>query len=82
MGQEPESEGLVMQESRPNQTWEVCLKAAKVVRRARVMNVLDNEVELLFLDHDYLPELARTLRVDQRTMLSNPAMYTLVSDAP
>jgi hypothetical protein len=69
-----------MQEIRPNQTWEVCPKTAKVVRRARVMNVLDNEVELLFLDHDHLPDLARTLRVDRRTMLSNPTLYRLVSD--
>jgi hypothetical protein len=69
-----------MQEIRQNQTWEVCPKAAKVVRRARVMNVLDNEVELLFLDHDHLPDPARTLRVDRRTMLSNPTVYKLVSD--
>jgi hypothetical protein len=68
-----------MQEIRPNQTWEVCPKAAKEARRARVMNVLDNEVELLFLDHDHLPDLARTLRVDRRTMLSNPSLYKLVS---
>jgi hypothetical protein len=70
-----------MQEIQQNQTWEVCPKAAKVVRRARVMNVLDNEVELLFLDHDHLPDLARTLRVDRRTMLSNPTLYKLVSDS-
>jgi hypothetical protein len=69
-----------MQEIRPNQTWEVCPKAAKVARRARVMNVLDNEVELLFLDHDHLPDLARTFRVDRRTMLSNPTLYKLVAD--
>ena len=41
------------------------------------MNVLDNQVELLFLDHDHLP--ARTLRVDRRTMLSDPTLYKLVS---
>jgi hypothetical protein len=70
-----------MQEIRPNQTWEVSPKAAKVARRARVMNVLDNEVELLFLDHDHLPDLVRTLRVDRRTMLSNPTVYKLLSDA-
>ena len=45
------------------------------------MNVLGNEVELLFLDHDHLPDPARTLRVDRRTMLSNPTVYTLASDA-
>ena len=69
-----------MNEIRQNQTWEVCPKAAKVPRRARVLNVLGNEVELLFLDHNDLPDLARTLRVDRRTMLSNPMMYKLVSD--
>ena len=69
-----------MQEIRQNQTWEVSPKAAKAPRRARVMNVLGNQVELLFLDHDDLPDLARTLRVDGRTMLSNPTMYKLVSD--
>ena len=66
-----------MQEIRPNQTWEVHPKTAKEPRRARVMKLLDNEVELLFLDHDDLPALARTLRVDRRTMLSNQAMYSL-----
>ena len=71
-----------MQEIRPNQTWEVHPKTAKEPRRARVMNVLDNEVELLFLDHDDLPAFARTLRVDRRTMLSNPTMYKLMSDLP
>ena len=70
-----------MHEIRQNQTWEVRPRTAKEARRARVMNVLGNEVELLFLDHDHLPDPARTLRVDQRTMLSNPAIYTLVSDA-
>jgi hypothetical protein len=70
----------VMQEIRQNQTWEVHPKTAKEARRARVMNVLDNEVELLFLDHDHLPDLARTHRVDRRTMLSNPTIYKLVSD--
>jgi hypothetical protein len=70
-----------MNEVCANQTWEVCPKTAKAVRRARVVNVLDNEVEQLFLDHDHLPDLARTLRVDRRTMLSNPAIYKLVSDA-
>jgi hypothetical protein len=69
-----------MQEIRQNQTWEVCPKAARVVRRARVMKVLDNEVELLFLDHDHLPDPVRTLRVDRRTMLSNPTIYKLLSD--
>ena len=44
------------------------------------MNVLDNEVELLFLDHDHLPDPARTLRVDRWTMLSNPTVYKLLSD--
>jgi hypothetical protein len=62
-------------------TWEVHPKTAKEARRARFVNVLDNEVELLFLDHDHLPALARTLRVDRRTILSNPTMYKLVSDA-
>jgi hypothetical protein len=70
-----------MHEIRQNQTWEVRPRTAKKVRRARVMNVLGNEVELLFLDHDHLPEAARTLRVDQRTILANPTVYTLVSDA-
>ena len=69
-----------MQEIRPNQTWDVYPRAANVVRRARVMNVLDSEVELLFLDHEHLPDPARTLRVDRRTMLSNPTVYKLVSD--
>jgi hypothetical protein len=69
-----------MQEIRQNQMWEVWPKTAKVVRRARVINVLDNEVELLFLDHDHLPDPARTLRVDRRTMLSNPTVYKLLSD--
>jgi hypothetical protein len=70
-----------MQGIRQHQTWEVRPKAAKEARRARVMNVLGDQVELLFLDHDYLPDLARTLRVDRRTMLSNPTIYLLVSDA-
>jgi hypothetical protein len=70
-----------MHEIRQNQTWEVRPRTVKKARRARVMNVLGNEVELLFLDHDHLPELARTLRVDRRTILSNPTVYTLVSDA-
>lgn len=69
-----------MNEVRQNQTWEVRPKAAKVARRARVVNVLGNEVELLFLDHDHLPDLARTLRIDRRTMLSNPAIYKLAGD--
>ncbi len=69
-----------MNEIRQNQTWEVCPKAAKVTRRARVLNVLGNEVELLFLYHNDLRELARTLRIYRRTMLSNPTMYRLVSD--
>lgn len=69
-----------MNEVRQHQTWEVCPKAAKATRRARVVNVVDNEVELLFLDHNHLPDLARTLRLDRRTMLANPAMYKLVSD--
>lgn len=70
-----------MNEVRQNQKWEVRPKAAKKARRARVMNVLGDQVELLFLDHDYRPDLARTLRVDRRTMLSNPTVYTLVSDS-
>ena len=41
-----------MNEIRQNQTWEVCPKAAKVTRRARVLNVLGNEVELLFLGRE------------------------------
>jgi hypothetical protein len=41
------------------------------------MNVLDNQVELLFLDHDHLP--ARTLRVDRRTMLLGPWSRLLVN---
>lgn len=45
----------MMNEIRQNQTWEVCPKAAKVTRRARVLNVLGNEVELLFLDHTIFP---------------------------
>ena len=43
------------------------------------MNVLDNQVELLFLDHDHLP--ARTLRVDRRTMLQGPWSRLLVNHA-
>ena len=49
--------------------------------RHECANVLGDQIELLFLDHAYLPDLARTFRVDLRTMLSNPTVYTLVSDA-
>jgi hypothetical protein len=69
-----------MQEIRQNQTWEVRPKTVKEARRARVVNVLGDEVELLFLDHDHLPDPARTLRVDRRTMLSNPTVYKLLSE--
>jgi hypothetical protein len=38
------------------------------------MNVLDNQVELLFLDHDHLP--ARTLRVEMaRSLVVKSAVY-------
>ena len=42
------------------------------------MNVLDNQVELLFLDHDHLP--ARTLRVDRRTMYVTGAVVAAIGE--
>ncbi len=72
----------MMNEIRQNQTWEVCPKAAKVTRRARVLNVLGNEVELLFLDHTIFPiSLALSARSSDCVIQSDDVQACIRRDA-
>jgi hypothetical protein len=68
-----------MQTVRPHQEWDVKLLGQGDWRRARVINVLGEQVEIQFLDASHLPDLARTVTI-RASAMNNRAMYRLVSD--
>jgi len=65
-------------EVRPAQIWKVYSWAEKRWRRASVVNVLVNQVELQYLDMPGAPDLARTFQADLRRMEREPQSYRFV----
>jgi hypothetical protein len=70
----------IVTEVKPDQVWEI--KAENGWRRAQVINVLGNEVELKYLDMSDAPDLARSLGANRIQMLGEPNRYRLVTSPP
>jgi hypothetical protein len=67
-----------MVEVKPAQIWEVYSKAENRWRRACVVNVLTDQVEIQYLDMPDAPDLARTFQADRRQMGREPQSFRLV----
>jgi len=67
-----------MVEVKPAQVWEVYSQAESHWRRACVVNVLVNQVELPYLDMPGASDLARTFQADPRRMEREPQSFRLV----
>jgi hypothetical protein len=63
-----------------DQIWEI--HTDTVWRRAQVINVLGNDVELKYLDMPEVSDLARSFRADRVRMLNEPNRYRIIISAP
>jgi len=72
-------------EKRPikqRQLWETRSNSTSPWRRAEVVNVSDEGVELQYLDMPVECDLPKTIRAKQRYMREETKLFRLVSDAP
>jgi hypothetical protein len=70
--------GVAAMDVQPGQIWECRQDEPSPWRRAHVMNVILDEVELKYLDRPDLPDLAKIFRTKYSEMLSDTKHYRLL----